>query len=109
MVENHHQHRFLLIALAVLACFQPPAIPAITNNSVHLSAFAGKVTSDYNVRQWTPAEGLPSTRIQCLAQSSDGYLWIGTAQGLARFDGVQFKLLTELNCRCLAIDNQGVI
>lgn len=44
----------------------------------------------YSIRHWTVEEGLPDTRITALAQTPDGYLWCGTYNGLARFDGVQF-------------------
>lgn len=36
-------------------------------------------------------EGLPHNTVVALAQTRDGYLWVGTTDGLARFDGVQFK------------------
>ena len=39
--------------------------------------------------RWTAKEGAP-TDITTLAQTSDGYLWIGTLYGLVRFDGVRF-------------------
>src|SRR5580658_7207847 len=39
---------------------------------------------------WIGREGVPN-RISALAQTSDGYLWLGTASGLYRFDGVQFE------------------
>ena len=39
---------------------------------------------------WTGREGVPA-RISALAQTSDGYMWLGTASGLYRFDGVQFE------------------
>ena len=43
------------------------------------------------VQSWQREQGLPqNSRVRALAQSSDGYLWIGTEDGLARFDGVQF-------------------
>jgi signal transduction histidine kinase/ligand-binding sensor domain-containing protein len=38
---------------------------------------------------WTEQEGAPSD-IRALAQTNDGYLWLGTAAGLFRFDGVRF-------------------
>jgi ligand-binding sensor domain-containing protein/signal transduction histidine kinase len=38
---------------------------------------------------WTEREGAPAT-IVALAQTTDGYLWLGTASGLYRFDGVRF-------------------
>src|SRR5260370_1097685 len=38
---------------------------------------------------WTEREGAPAS-IVALAQTTDGYLWLGTASGLYRFDGVRF-------------------
>ena len=38
---------------------------------------------------WTQRDGAPE-HIAALAQTSDGYLWIGSPLGLFRFDGVQF-------------------
>ncbi|MGN6556010.1 MAG: two-component regulator propeller domain-containing protein, partial [Verrucomicrobiota bacterium] len=48
--------------------------------------------SDYVVRTWDTAQGLPVDAIRAIAQSPDGYLWLGTFAGLARFDGSQFEL-----------------
>jgi signal transduction histidine kinase/ligand-binding sensor domain-containing protein len=39
--------------------------------------------------KWTPDDGAP-TEIRALAQTGDGYLWLGTLSGLVRFDGVRF-------------------
>lgn len=39
-----------------------------------------------------PPQGLPSTDIKALAHDRDGYLWIGTADGLARYDGVGMRV-----------------
>jgi signal transduction histidine kinase/ligand-binding sensor domain-containing protein len=50
------------------------------------------------VKAWSVAEGLPHTSVTALAQTRDGYLWIGTLAGLVRFDGVQFKVFTPQNC-----------
>ncbi len=38
------------------------------------------------------ADGMPSSAVWKLAQDRDGYLWIGTADGLARYDGVGFRV-----------------
>lgn len=51
--------------------------------------------SQYAHRQWSQAEGLPQDTIRALAQSRDGYLWIGTEEGLARFDGIEFTVYTR--------------
>ena len=39
-----------------------------------------------------PAQGLPSTQIKALAHDKAGYLWIATADGLARYDGVDMRV-----------------
>ena len=39
---------------------------------------------------WTSESGLPQNTIDAMVQTRDGYLWIGTEEGLARFDGVRF-------------------
>ena len=46
----------------------------------------------YNCRSWNRQNGLPANGVKAIAQTKDGYLWLGTAQGLIRFDGVEFKL-----------------
>jgi len=40
--------------------------------------------------RWGMEDGLPENRITGIAQSADGYLWLGTDGGLVRFDGVRF-------------------
>lgn len=37
-------------------------------------------------------QGMPNTEIRSIAKSKDGFIWIGTADGLCRFDGQQIKL-----------------
>jgi ligand-binding sensor domain-containing protein/two-component sensor histidine kinase len=37
------------------------------------------------------ADGLSSNFVNCISQSSDGYLWVGTQNGLQRYDGYRFK------------------
>lgn len=46
--------------------------------------------TQYKHTRWTAAEGAPPI-IYALAQGADGYLWIGSADGLYRFDGVTFE------------------
>src|SRR5215213_3655809 len=40
-------------------------------------------------KTWEQQDGAP-TEIRLLAQTGDGYLWLGTVSGLVRFDGVRF-------------------
>ncbi len=40
---------------------------------------------------WTTEKGLPENSVFSLLQTRDGYVWVGTGYGLARFDGIHFK------------------
>jgi ligand-binding sensor domain-containing protein len=55
------------------------------------SAVAEEISGRFLVRTWQSEDGLPSNAVRGLAQSADGYLWVATAEGLARFDGVRFS------------------
>ncbi|MEP6663549.1 MAG: two-component regulator propeller domain-containing protein, partial [Verrucomicrobiota bacterium] len=50
----------------------------------------------YSTRVWQIDNTLQNT-IQALAQTPDGYLWVGTQYGVARFDGIDFKFFTPQN------------
>ena len=57
------------------------------------AAFASSLdrsVSQFHHTAWSTEDGAPS-QITALAQTGDGYLWIGTARGLFRFDGVTFE------------------
>lgn len=41
---------------------------------------------------WTVEDGLPQNTVYDVEQGPDGYLWVGTQAGLARFDGIRFEL-----------------
>ncbi|MDE1895152.1 MAG: hybrid sensor histidine kinase/response regulator, partial [Xanthomonadaceae bacterium] len=43
-------------------------------------------------RRYGTAEGMPSTSVYAMVQDRDGAIWFGTKGGLARFDGVRFKI-----------------
>ncbi|MDH0864478.1 two-component regulator propeller domain-containing protein [Mitsuaria sp. GD03876] len=49
-----------------------------------------RAVSQYKIDLWQTEQGLPLNTVQALLQSRDGGLWIGTAGGLARFDGKRF-------------------
>jgi signal transduction histidine kinase/ligand-binding sensor domain-containing protein/CheY-like chemotaxis protein/HPt (histidine-containing phosphotransfer) domain-containing protein len=54
-------------------------------------------TSQYVLDNWQIPEGLPQTTAQAIARTPDGYLWVGTEEGLARFDGVRFTVFDNNN------------
>lgn len=48
-----------------------------------------------SITRWHLANGLPLATVTALAQDKTGYLWVGTQNGLARFDGHRFTLFTH--------------
>jgi ligand-binding sensor domain-containing protein/signal transduction histidine kinase len=52
-----------------------------------------KTIFQFNCRTWTREDGLSDNGINAITQTRDGFLWVGTQKGLARFDGIQFKPL----------------
>jgi ligand-binding sensor domain-containing protein/signal transduction histidine kinase len=46
---------------------------------------------------WTSKEGLPQNSVISVIQTKDGYLWLGTLNGLVRFDGNHFTVFNEYN------------
>ena len=51
----------------------------------------------YTRRVWQATDGLPEQTVQAFAQTTDGYLWIGTTGGLVRFDGAHFTVFNSQN------------
>lgn len=47
--------------------------------------------TQYLHRSWQSGDGLPQNAIRTLTQTTDGYIWVGTQEGLARFDGSRFE------------------
>jgi ligand-binding sensor domain-containing protein len=71
--------------------------------------------SDFLVTSWHTENGLPHGNVTALEQTPDGYLWVGTFRGLARFDGLRFTafgaeqgtaILAE-RIAALAVDQKG--
>jgi ligand-binding sensor domain-containing protein/signal transduction histidine kinase len=61
----------------------------------HASAASLEAIERYQVRNWQTDDGLPQNPVWAITQTADGYLWVGTQQGLVRFDGVRFLPLDE--------------
>ncbi len=77
----------LLWALAMVGCI------CLVEQARALDA--GRMVSQYVYDKWGAANGFTYGEIFAISQSSDGYLWIGTEQGLVRYDGTAFKLIAE--------------
>ncbi len=67
--------------LAALACAIAPGGWALDPH---------RSLTQYSRTVWTQADGLPQDTVKAITQTADGYLWLGTDEGLARFDGYEF-------------------
>src|SRR3954447_20077977 len=69
--------------------------------AVFLAAFSsqvqGSASGRFSIRHWDTGDGLPQNSVISTIQTRDGYLWLGTLDGLARFDGVHFQKFYDAN------------
>src|SRR5262245_17646767 len=56
-----------------------------------------KDLNQYSRSIWTQKDGLPQDAIRAIVQTTDGYLWLATDEGLARFDGYDFTVFRKDN------------
>lgn len=86
----------------------------IRRTALHLALWLAAATAlaadewspgEYLVRNWTTADGVPHNTVRTVIESRDGYLWMGTANGLARFDGVRFVVFNVANTPGLVSDD----
>src|SRR5687767_9027223 len=54
-------------------------------------------SAQYRLDQWTADDGLPQNSVYGITQTRDGYLWLATVDGLARFDGASFTIFSKSN------------
>ncbi len=80
----------------------------------HVLAATDARADHYITEVWQVTEGLPGHNVTSVVQTPDGYLWVGTQSGLARFDGVRFEVfdgntpgLESRQIRKLFVDQQG--
>src|SRR6266446_2292140 len=59
--------------------------------SSDLALDPNRLPSQYVREQWTTETRFPGGGVNGIAQTADGYLWVGTDRGLIRFDGFDFK------------------
>jgi diguanylate cyclase (GGDEF)-like protein len=73
--------------------------------------------ADFTLERWDSRQGLPHNMVMTLAQTPDGYLWAGTWEGLARWNGTEFAIFDRANTpelrgngvRALAVGRDGAL
>ena len=76
-----------------------------------------RTISQYIAARWGSHGSFPGGAISSIAQTPDGYLWIGTEEGLVRFDGLSFRVIDHADSPSLpaghvlglAVDSEGTL
>ena len=96
-----------LFALQFLLLLAPSALALDPSRAI----------TQYIKTSWTTESGLPQNSIHAIAQAPDGYVWLGTEEGLTRFDGAKFTTYNHANTpglpsnyiQALAADRDGTL
>ena len=93
-------------------CRSPSSLTGILFDSgaTYYASLAGVSRwQEGQLRTWSENEGLASELVHAIGRGSDGAIWAATSEGLARFDGQNWRPLgtTELAARGLATDGKG--
>jgi len=95
-----HGPRLLSPAHFGIVCLLAAAL--IAGGATRAAALDGKISiSQYAHDKWTTDQLLPQNTVYSIVQTSDGYLWLGTWEGVARFDGLHFVTLDGGNTPAL--------
>jgi len=87
----HHRFRARAVTSAMVLLFAIlAAVPA-------RSLDPQKTIAQYAHEVWTTKNGLPEADVMAILQTRDGYVWVGSEEGLARFDGVTFTVFDHRN------------
>jgi signal transduction histidine kinase/ligand-binding sensor domain-containing protein/CheY-like chemotaxis protein len=81
--------RALRVGVGICILLAAPATVAALDPRTLISQY----TSDH----WRTRDGLPQASVGAIAQTTDGYIWLATEEGLVRFDGVHFTVFDTTN------------
>jgi signal transduction histidine kinase/ligand-binding sensor domain-containing protein len=102
--------------LFVVAVLLSPCLKAVAESGPR-GLDPHKAITQHSLDVWTTEDGLPANSVMALTQTRDGYLWLGTYDGLARFDGVAFSTFRASSTQglggggvlCLLEDRSGTL
>ena len=85
-------YRAMVLALSFASLAHAAVLgPQVANPQAAISIDPAKTSiTQYKIDGWQTEQGLPLNTVQAMYQTRAGYLWVGTAGGLARFDGIRF-------------------
>jgi signal transduction histidine kinase/ligand-binding sensor domain-containing protein len=80
-------------------------LAALLLGGLFSSLLPNPVLAQYRFDTWTTEQGLPQATVLAITQTRDGYLWLGTYNGLARFDGVRFTIFDKRNTPGMSVND----
>ncbi|MBQ6373864.1 MAG: histidine kinase [Clostridia bacterium] len=87
------------------------AINASGNRNIRLCVDPIRRVEGYSAILYNILNGLPTSEANAIAQTDDGFIWVGSYAGLIRYDGNTFQRMDPgagiANVRCLFIDSRG--
>jgi signal transduction histidine kinase/ligand-binding sensor domain-containing protein len=96
-VERKRRGRLGSVVSRWLAVLATGSALFILNSFPALALNPRRAMTQYTHTVWTQEHGLPQDTIRAITQTKDGYLWLGTDDGLARFDGYDFVVFNKEN------------
>ena len=80
------------LLFACVLCLTARAQPTGDAGALAKAPGPAPVLGELEIARFSVADGLPSPNVSAIAQDSSGFLWIGTWDGLARYDGAAFEV-----------------
>jgi PAS domain S-box-containing protein len=86
-------------------------VPAAAQESASTlpSLDPARALTQYAKDVWRRSEGLPQNGVAAITQTPDGYLWVGTEEGFARFDGLTFRVFDRRAVPAMSTNNVSAL
>lgn len=75
---------------------------------LHFTVILCSSENYYSFTNYSKADGLVHRTVQCMTQDRNGFMWIGTSNGISRFDGYNFRNYTHDNKNPFSINGIGI-
>ncbi len=98
--------RVMRVLTSMVAWF---VMAALAPGGAALALDKDKALTQFVLDLWGIEDGLPQISVHAVARTRDGYLWIGTQEGLVRFDGAAFRIYDRSNTPGLGHDSIWVL
>ncbi|NDW14248.1 diguanylate cyclase [Alteromonas genovensis] len=116
LLRSIHLHSItFLLLIVMLLCTK--SINALASEDYRSERWQVSNAQALEKGQLIATDGLPQISVHAIAQDTDGFFWLGTENGLARFDGRKFEILNTINepslpsnwIEYLFVDNAGKV